>query len=118
MKNKDKSESLTIRIELESPEDIQKLVLEGMYYENYHYRVNEWENKVLVCFKCQRFNHLAKDCKNETNCGKCNQNHQTRECNAEKNLYKCSRCKTNDHPTWSNSCPEFLAKKKNKSKMV
>ena len=57
-----------------------------MYNENYHYRVNEWENKVSVRFKCQRFNHLAKDCKNEISCGKCNQNHQTKECKTEKKL--------------------------------
>ena len=111
MKNKDKSDSLTIRIEVENPNDIKKIVLNGIYHENYHYRVTEWENKVIVCYKCQRFNHLAKDCNNDTVCGKCTKNHLTKDCETEKNSYACIRCNSNDHPTWSKNCPQLMKKK-------
>ena len=59
MQNKDTSESLTIKIELASPEYIKKLVLEGMYYENYHYKVNEWENEVFSMLQVSTFQSLG-----------------------------------------------------------
>ena len=74
---------------------------DGIYYENRHYRANEWENKVTICYKCQGFGHLSMNCRNETKCGKCNDNHQTKDCKAEKSNYSCTRCNTTDHPTWS-----------------
>ncbi|XP_044597239.1 uncharacterized protein LOC123273829 [Cotesia glomerata] len=42
---------------------------------------------VLRCYKCWRFNHFAKDCKNESKCRKCSGNHLEKDCQEE--IIKC-----------------------------
>lgn len=54
------------------------------YYSDY---VN-----VIQCFKCWRFGHMIKDCKNEKIvCAKCTGEHKTSECESQVNI--CINCK-------------------------
>lgn len=69
--------------------------------------------QVMRCYKCNRFAHLAKNCKaqNET-CGKCSENHKTIDCQNES--LKCINCcnannkfRLNldvNHPVWDKNC--------------
>ncbi|KAK9880264.1 hypothetical protein WA026_010139 [Henosepilachna vigintioctopunctata] len=71
---------------------------------------------ITQCYKCARFNHLARDCKNEITCVKCSGKHNSKEC--EENRNKCVNCvyanqktKLNlptDHTAHDKQCPCYL----------
>ena len=61
------------------------------------------------CLKCQGWNHFAKDCNEEKNtCGSCAGEHRSSSCLV--NERQCVSCKTDNHASWSRSCPTFLRK--------
>jgi hypothetical protein len=44
------------------------------------------------CFKCQRYGHIAANCKQqESSCGNCGEDHETRNCK-NKSTLKCTNC--------------------------
>ena len=55
---------------------------------------NEDYVKVNRCFKCNKFNHRAADCKGELTCPHCSGNHHMRECTSTKEHYRCINCAT------------------------
>ena len=64
---------------------------------------------VTQCYKCQGFNHVAKDCKSEQKCVRCAGAHKSTECpdkNKKSLKLKCSNC-NGDHVASSKSCPKF-----------
>lgn len=62
--------------------------------------------KVTQCFKCARFGHIAKYCRQtESTCHHCGTQHRERPC--PKNM-KCFHCHSNNHDGFSKECPEFL----------
>lgn len=74
---------------------------------------------VLQCFKCQGYNHLASECKNDETCFKCHGNHKAKDCKNEK-IIKCINCmrvnkKLNmgldeNHVTNNRECPVYKNK--------
>ena len=51
--------------------------------------------KLNRCFKCNKYNHRAQDCKSEQQtCPLCTENHTLRECTAPREDYKCINCIT------------------------
>ncbi|KMQ83525.1 putative 50 kda protein in type i retrotransposable element r1dm, partial [Lasius niger] len=50
--------------------------------------------KVLQCYKCLSFGHLAKNCTNNAHCGHCSENHETRQCNNRNITPNCFNCKS------------------------
>nr|CAI5823669.1 unnamed protein product [Callosobruchus analis] len=79
---------------------------------------------VIRCFKCFRFGHFKKDCKNKSACSLCSDEHDDKVC--ESAIKKCVNCcayndymknKTKnykavpvDHASTDNQCPCFLRK--------
>lgn len=72
---------------------------------------------IVKCYKCQRYNHFASECKEQSNiCPKCGENHKENECKSKK--FKCTNCiranekfnlKLNiDHVVWDRSCQCLL----------
>ena len=64
------------------------------------------ETQVKQCYRCQRFGHIALDCKNKhKKCGRCDgETHQKRDCTAS--VPKCANC-FGPHASSDRSCPEF-----------
>ena len=61
------------------------------------------------CFKCQGFNHIAKDCKNAQKCVRCAGAHKSTECpdkNKDSLKLKCFNC-NGEHVASSKECPKF-----------
>ena len=76
---------------------------------------------VKRCFKCQKYGHVYEDCRSDQICGHCcSGDHQTRDCPTKNNPTDacCTNCKNSrdsglsqnyNHPTYSMSCPSYLA---------
>ncbi|KOC58584.1 Gag-Pol polyprotein [Habropoda laboriosa] len=48
--------------------------------------------RVIQCYKCAKFGHIAKDCRQEhQTCGKCMQDHATKDCTRKDSLI-CRNC--------------------------
>ena len=63
-----------------------------------------------VCYNCWKPGHLAKNCSDDSVCGKCSQNHKTRDCTS--NTFKCINCTRQglddvNHPAYSRKCPSL-----------
>ena len=56
------------------------------------------------CYKCNRYGHTAKLCKNEITCAKCSNKHPTKECDSQ--IKKCINCGS-DHYCFDKSCPKY-----------
>lgn len=70
-------------------------------------------HSIVQCYKCARFNHLAKVCENNITCFKCSGDHKTEECTND--FLKCINCiKTTEklkinlnhnHAAFDKNCP-------------
>lgn len=59
---------------------------------------------VKQCFKCLRYGHLAKFCKNAQRCSICTEGHSFKECQVSVDKAICVHCKGN-HISISGQCP-------------
>ena len=65
--------------------------------------------QVIQCYKCQGFNHIAKDCKKAQKCVRCAGDHKFTECpdkNKDSLKLKCSNFH-GEHVASSKECPKF-----------
>lgn len=75
--------------------------------------VIQWEayrsnNPVVQCYKCQGFNHLAKNCYKKPKCFKCSLQHNTSECPVtSSDNYKCANCEKS-HAANNKSCEVYI----------
>ncbi|KAF2879600.1 hypothetical protein ILUMI_26570, partial [Ignelater luminosus] len=71
--------------------------------------------RISRCYKCQRFGHISKFCKSQSQCGICSSvSHKKNECGVKNNesKHKCANCLRNDkkdsnHSANSNKCPFY-----------
>jgi len=93
---------------MSTPETANKLILDGLYHNMERLRPVKDKKEPMHCLKCQRWGHMAKDCR-ETNdtCGTCAENHRTNACTAYK-TFRCANCDSKAHGSWSRQCPEFM----------
>ncbi|KMQ84041.1 putative 50 kda protein in type i retrotransposable element r1dm [Lasius niger] len=49
--------------------------------------------RILQCFKCLKFGHIAKNCKSKSSCGHCAGDHEMKNCEAKGQLPSCINCK-------------------------
>lgn len=72
--------------------------------------VQVYITKPLLCYKCQRFGHIAKQCKSRLAfCGHCTLNHDTRECPKRNDEPLCVNC-DGAHSPRSLQCPVMQQK--------
>ena len=65
--------------------------------------------RMLQCFNCQKYGHIAKICTADSKCGHCAGEHNTRNCTGKKDV-KCSNC-GKGYKTWDQSCSVRAAAK-------
>ena len=110
LSNKEREMTTTIRVQFESEADLEYCIKGGIYIQDYHYRVIEWENRIKMCYKCQGFGHKAETCEKIQVCVKCTENHSSKECTKSKSEYLCKNCGDN-HASWESKCPKMIQKK-------
>lgn len=72
-------------------------------------QVTKIKTEPILCRRCQRFNHLARDCGADREvCGTCSSDkHSTRDC-THRNRPRCVSCNEDGHPSYSRECPIFI----------
>lgn len=84
-----------------------------VYLDHWRMPVNTYVPPVMQCYRCMKFNHTAKVCKNQQVCSVCSGDHQYKDCTNEDNI-KCSNC-GGAHLAISKMCPvkmQRIAKQK------
>lgn len=83
------------------------ILKEGLCIQSNRITVQKDKKEPIRCVKCQRFGHIARNCRNPADtCGTCGNSHRTAECNAYR-TERCINCKNTHHTSWSRACPEF-----------
>ena len=98
-------------IQFENEQDMKIALFSGIYFGRMCIRCETYRTtpSVTQCYKCQGFNHIAKDCKKDQKCVRCAGPHKSTECpdkNKETLTVKCSNCNGN-HVAASKECPKF-----------
>ena len=98
-------------IEFENEQDMKIALFSGIYFGRIRIRCESYRTTppVTQCYKCQGFNHIAKDCKKEQKCVRCAGAHKSTECPDKDKASlkpKCSNC-NGDHVASSRECPKF-----------
>ena len=105
---KEKKAFSSLRIEVETPDMANRLISQGLLekYEMKQYKRFSGEGRITQCFKCQRYGHVAKSCRNEITCGHCAENHHSEDCTHKTtpSRRKCVVCLCSGHEAWSPIC--------------
>jgi hypothetical protein len=99
-------------IKLVSSEMINELIKDDLL-NDYSHRVCEYfekKYKIKQCFRCQKYDHVNKICRNDEKCDFCACEHSSFECRTFNEHRKCVNC-VDKHSVWSFQC-DVKAKKK------
>ena len=98
-------------VQFDNEQDMKIALFNGIYFGRIRVRCESYRTipPVTQCYKCQGFNHIAKDCKNDQKCVRCAGAHKSTDCpdkNKETLKIKCSNCHGN-HVASSRECQKF-----------
>ena len=98
-------------VEFDNEQDMNIALFNGIYFGRIRVRCESYRTTppVTQCYKCQGFNHIAKDCKNDQKCVRCAGAHKSTDCpdkNKETLKIKCSNCH-GKHVASSRECQKF-----------
>ena len=102
---KDNREINKIKITTNNEAERDYLLENGFPFEGVRYHCEEYrpQKEPVQCFKCQKFGHTTKDCREtKDTCRKCGSSHRTSDCSQE--TRRCSNCQ-GSHPTTYPGCP-------------
>ncbi len=107
-----RKEHFSLIIELISFETTNRLIKDELL-NDYSHRVCEYFEKkcrIKQCFRCQKYDHVNKICRNDEKCDFCASEHFSFECKTFNEHRKCVNC-VDKHSAWSFQC-DVKAKKK------
>ena len=98
-------------VEFDNEQDMKIALFNGIYFGRIRVRCESYRTTppVTQCYKCQGFNHIAKDCKIDQKCVRCAGAHKSTDCpdkNKETLKIKCSNYHGN-HVASSRECQKF-----------
>lgn len=67
--------------------------------------------KLIQCFNCQEYGHIAPQCRNTVKCGHCAEEHETKSCSRQSEGKKCCLCKA-AHTAWDSRCEKRKAERR------
>ncbi|XP_045490192.1 uncharacterized protein LOC123690586 [Pieris rapae] len=80
-----------------------------VFLDKWRYRVYTYVPPLMQCFKCMKFRHNAKICRNDEICSRCSGAHSYKECTSD--ILKCCNC-GGDHLAISKFCPIKIEQRK------
>lgn len=95
-----------VKLDMQSDERKENVLKNGIKIGYQNYRAVEYKTfkAPLMCFKCQKFDHISSNCQNNETCKKCSGNHNHKECDSD--IMKCANC-GKDHPSTFKGCPIY-----------
>lgn len=111
IKTKNDEVTPTVKIFVNKEDRLKQIVTNGILDKQnaMKFRVEYWNTKVIMCYKCQKQGHIAKNCTKEMRCARCGDDHDTKDCG--KNKVYCTNCKSDTHSAWSTNCPTKIQTK-------
>ncbi len=100
-------------IEIVSSKMTNRLIKKKLLNEHTHLVCEYFEKECRIkqCFKCQRYDHVSKTCRNSKKCEQCAQKHSTKDCRIAINHRTCVNCE-DKHSTWNFQCDVKTTKKR------
>jgi hypothetical protein len=108
-----KKEYAFLIIEFVSAKMTNRLIKDDLL-NDYFYRACEYfekECRFKQCFRCQKYDHVNKVCRNDVKCDFCAYEHFFDECKAINDHKKCVNCEEK-HSTWNFQCVVKTREKK------
>ena len=85
-----------------------KYIQEGLDLFGKTQQCEAYKKPIIRCYNCQKFNQIAKHCREQQGCHNCRQQHQkSQTC---KNLPYCVNCKQQGHQSSSRNCQTYKEK--------
>lgn len=102
-------------IEVATAAQANRILYEGIVigYTECNAELFEKGCRMMQCFNCYGFGHVAKACRAAPSCHKCEGSHQHTECTRSAGDY-CANCKTKGHKPWQQKCPVWQKEKTRK----
>ena len=92
-------------------DNANRAILAGLTICQRRVKAAKPKKEPIRCMKCHNWNHVAWECiaKGDT-CRTCGEtDHWTKDCTNKEKKY-CVSCESDDHASWSRTCPIFLRK--------
>lgn len=107
LRNKDKQETTSVRVDLPSKEVKDDIKSKGLKFDLISIKIKDYEShipRIQQCYRCQGYNHIAKDCPHSQMCLRCSGPHRSSECKMNNPAnYLCANCGKN-HLSIDPSC--------------
>ena len=103
----------SVLLTFNSNEDLEHGIANNVTVCDIPFRVRVYESKkrVLQCYKCNGFKHVASVCSKEQVCAFCGEGHKESDCRvkeeSQRAKFKCSNCGKN-HSAFEKTCEEYL----------
>jgi hypothetical protein len=82
-------------------------IRDGLYICGLRIHPSRLKHELMQCMKCRQWGHFAHACTANTDtCGTCGGEHRTSNCSNKEKIF-CVSCKSDDHASWDQECPEF-----------
>lgn len=97
-----------IKVKFQCKDDLEKAVRENVVIEHLTTRVEllSIQPRVLQCYNCQRFGHIADKCRSPKTCLRCSKPYDERheECDEDEKCINCQGAHTSVHK----QCPKYM----------
>ena len=101
--------STTVKVTLGSLEQKNKLLQNRFKIFSQSFKVVNFESdpEIIQCFKCQKYGHYFRECKEQQKCLRCGEEgHRLVECKNERHDVTCANCQ-GKHAANYRGCPEY-----------
>lgn len=99
------------KVKTDSPEDMMKIeAIYSLFNTRIQFEVPH-KRDVTQCFRCQRFGHVATNCRMTPICVKCDKSHEMGQCSRTPNAASppyCANCLKFGHPASFKGCPRRI----------
>ena len=90
-------ETRLVRVFTNSMETCKNVIRDGIliFMQRKKCEISKQQPKVVQCYKCLEFGHIAEKCNKQQKCARCGADHSIKQCSRTENTVKCANCNEN-----------------------